>query len=208
MQINQLDKIIVWKASILEQSLSRLGQGIILLSNKSKVLFLSELAKDSLLKNDGLVLHQDRLVALSELDNERLQELIALTISDNLSSKTYTNIYIHRKENLKPYLLLINKIQLGTNAETFEEVILILINDTHANAIHWHERLRSKYNLTKREAILTVLLTEGRTIKEISVVMDIAEATSRQYLKNCYKKMKVQRQHEMVCLALDSSRKR
>lgn len=208
MQINQLDKIIVWKASILEQSLSRLGQGIILLSNKSKVLFLSELAKDSLLKNDGLVLHQDELVALNELDNERLQELIALTICDNLSSKTYTNIYIRRKENLKPYLLLINKIQLGTNAETFEEVILILINDTHANAIHWHERLRSKYNLTKREAILTVLLTEGRTIKEISVVMDIAEATSRQYLKNCYKKMKVQRQHEMVCLALDSFRKR
>lgn len=208
MQINQLVNQPEWAASILEQSLSRLGQGIILLSNESKVLFLSELARDSLLKNDGLLLHQDKLVALSELANVRLQELIALTISHSLSSKTYTSIYIQRKENLKPYLLLINKIQLGTNAETFEEVILILIKDTHANAIHWHERLRSKYNLTNREARLTVLMTEGRNIKEISVVMDIAEATSRQYLKNCYKKMKVQKQHELVCLALDCSRKR
>jgi DNA-binding NarL/FixJ family response regulator len=52
------------------------------------------------------------------------------------------------------------------------------------------------------------LLTEGRNIKEISTVMSIAEDTARQYLKNCFKKMEVNKQHELVCLALDSLRKR
>jgi DNA-binding CsgD family transcriptional regulator len=209
MQINQHGKNLEWRVNVLEHSLSQLGQGIILLSSEGKVLFVTELAKDALLKNDGIVLQQDKLVALIERDNANLQETIALTMNEHLVDKAYKNIYIHRHDALKPYLLLISKIQFDSNGESFEDDgVLILIKDTHANIIYWQERLRSKYSLTKREAYLTVLLTEGRTIKEIGAVMEIAEATARQYLKNCYKKMQVQKQHELVCLALDCSRKR
>lgn len=209
MQINQLGKNPEWRVTVLEKSLSQLGQGIILLSNEGKVLFLTELANEALLKNDGLVLQQDKLVALIERDNAHLQEVIALTVSKNLAYNFYKNIYIHRQETVKPYLLLISKIQLGADSESIDgSGVLILIKDMHANSIYWQERLRSKYDLTKREAHFTVLLTEGRTIKEVSAVMEIAVATARQYLKNCYKKMAVQKQHELVCLALDCSRKR
>lgn len=209
MQINQLGKNPEWRVTVLEKSLSQLGQGIILLSNEGKVLFLTELANEALLKNDGLALQQDKLVALIERDNAHLQEVIALTVSESLAYNFYKNIYIHRQENVKPYLLLISKIQLGADSESIDgSGVLILIKDMHANSIYWQERLRSKYDLTKREAHFTALLTEGRTIKEVSAVMEIAVATARQYLKNCYKKMAVQKQHELVCLALDCSRKR
>lgn len=215
MQNNQLDKNqalennLAWRVNILEQSLGQLGQGIILLSNQGDVLFVTELAKDALIKNDGLSVQNDKLVAVIEHDNTRLQELLKLTIDDEPDSRMYKNLYIHRTEDIRPYLLLISKMRfdiIGT--EQGDDGVLILIKDTHANTVYWQERLKCKYGLTKREASFAVLLTEGRNVMEISQVMHISEDTTRQYLKSCFKKMEVQRQHELVCLALDCSRKR
>lgn len=204
-----LDKNLAWWVNILEQSLSQLGQGIILLSKLGHVLYVTDLAQDAIEQNDGISVLNDKLVAVTEQDNARLQAMLELTNSEVLDSSAYKNLYIHRKENIRPYLLLISKMQL----EAYEDEqavggILILIKDTHANTIYWQERLQSKYGLTKREASFTLLLTEGRNVLEISEVMDISEETARQYLKGSFKKMDVQKQHELVCLALDCSRKR
>lgn len=204
-----LDINLAWRVNILEQSLGQLGQGIILLSNQGKVLFVTELAKDVLIKNDGINVRNDKLVAVIAQDNTRLQEVLKLTIDDAPDSRAYKNLYIHRAENIRPYLLLISKMRFDVvGTDQGDNGVLILIKDTHANTVYWQERLKSKYGLTKREASFVVLLTEGRNVKEISHVMDISEDTTRQYLKSCFKKMEVQKQHELVCLALDCSRKR
>lgn len=204
-----LENNLAWRVNVLEHGLGQLGQGIILLSKQCKVLFVTEVAKDALIKNDGISLHNDQLVALMEQDNTRLQALLALTSDTNLTHSAYKNLYIHRKDDIRPYLLLISKMQFeATGTNHASDGILILIKDTHANTIYWQERLKSKYRLTKREAAFTVLLSEGRNVKEISTVMAISEDTARQYLKSCFKKMAVQKQHELVCLALDCSRKR
>jgi DNA-binding CsgD family transcriptional regulator len=204
-----LDKNLAWRVSVLEQSLGQLGQGIILLSKQGKLLFVTEVAKQALLKNDGIAVQKNKLVAVLEPDNMRLQDMLKLTNIDELDSSGYKNLYIHRKEGIRPYLLLISKIQFDLSDSNHSDYgILILIKDTHANTIHWQERLKCKYGLTKREAYFAVLLSEGRNVKEISTVMDISEETARQYLKVCTKKMDVQKQHELVCLALDYSRKR
>ena len=209
MQNYQLEDNLAWQVNILGQSLSQLGQGIILLSSQGRVLFATQLANEVLVKSDGISVQNDKLVAVIKQDNIRLQELLALTSTDNLCDKSYKNLYIHRKPDLRPYLLLISKMQFDENAASaHSDGILILIKDTHANTLYWQERLKSKYGLTKREASFTVLLTEGRNVKEISEVMNIGEETTRQYLKSCFKKMEVQKQHELVCLALDCSRKR
>jgi DNA-binding CsgD family transcriptional regulator len=205
----ELDKNLARRVNVLEHSLSQLGQGIILLSKQANVLFLTEVAKAAIQKNDGISVHNNKLVALVEQDNTRLQELLELTIRDNPDVPTYKNLYIHRNENIRPYLLLISKMQFDVNvANHNDDGILIIIKDTQANTIHWQERLRSKHKLTKREACFTMLLTEGRNVKEISAIMAISEDTARQYLKSCFKKMEVQKQHELVCMALDCSRKR
>jgi DNA-binding CsgD family transcriptional regulator len=200
---------LAWRVNILEQSLSQLGQGIILLSKLGHVLYVTDLAQEAIAQNDGISVQDDKLVAVIEQDNARLQEMLELTNSEALDPSTYKNLYIHRQDDVKPYLLLISKMQFDADdSNQSVEGILILIKDTHANTIYWQERLKCKYALTKREAHFAVLLTEGRNVKEISTVMDISEETARQYLKACHKKMGVQKQHELVCLALDSARKR
>ncbi len=204
-----LENNLAWRVNILEQSLGQLGQGIILLSKQGKVLFLTEVAKDALIRNDGISLQNDKLVAVIEQDNTRLQGMLQLTIDDMQDDRSYKNLYIHRTEDIRPYLLLISKMRFDVvGAEQGDDGVLILIKDTHANTVYWQERLKSKYGLTKREASFVVPLTEGRNVMEISQVMGISEDTARQYLKSCFKKMQVQKQHELVCLALDCSRKR
>jgi len=192
------------RVSVLERALSQLGQGIILLSDQGDVLFMTDVAQQMVDRNDGLVVKEGALAGVLKADNERLHTMRELALS--LDDQSYKSFYIHRNEQQKPYLLLVSKIALSDAVD--EDGILILMKDTHANAAHWQERLKTVFGLTKREADFVVLLTEGRNIKEISIVMEIAEDTARQYLKNCFKKMEVNKQHELVCLAMDSLRKR
>lgn len=201
----EFDQDLQKRVSVLEVALSQLGQGIILLSKQGRLLFATDVAHEMVQKGDGLTIKDGVLTGVLKADDERLQlmrEKAALS-----DCQSYNSFYIHRNEQKKPYLLLISKMHLGGNNGESDGV-LIIIKDTHANAEHWQERLKTVFGLTNREADFVVLLTEGRNIKEISMVMEIAEDTARQYLKNCFKKMEVNKQHELVCLAMDSLRKR
>lgn len=208
MQQYQLEKPLEWRVKVLEHGLNQLGQGVILLSGQGKVMFLTDVAKNMILKNDGLILKDDVLSAVHTQDNERLQHMLSFTMSNTLQVTPFSNFYIHRKENIKPYLLLMSKFPFEIDSKRNAELALIIIKDMHQNTLFWLERLRNNYHLTNKEANFVVLLTEGRNVKEISMVMNIAECTARQYLKNCFKKMAVQKQHELVGKALDCSRKR
>ncbi|PCI54799.1 MAG: helix-turn-helix transcriptional regulator [Methylophilaceae bacterium] len=208
MQINQFDHDLKKRVSVLEQGLSQLGQGIILLSKSGQVLFSTDVANEMLSSGDGLTVKEGMLMGVLKPDNVRLQHMRGLVLEDSASDENYHSFYIHRNNQQKPYLLLISKMNLDASLTHADDGVLIIIKDTHANAQHWQERMKSLFRLTKREADFVVFLTEGRNIKEISTVMSIAEDTARQYLKNCFKKMEVNKQHELVCLALDSLRKR
>lgn len=201
----EFDQDLQKQVSILERSLSQLGQGIILLSKLGRVLFITDVAGEMVNRADGLFISEGVLTGTLKADDDRLQVMREQALS--LENQSYQSFYIHRQGHKKPYLLLISKMNLGLNV-TESDGVLIIIKDTHANAEYWQERLRTVFGLTNREADFAVLLTEGRNIKEISTVMDIVEDTARQYLKNCFKKMEVNKQHELVRLALDSLRKR
>lgn len=209
MLAKQFDQDLHTRVSVLERGLSQLGQGIILLSKLGHVLFMTNVANEMVRKNDGLSVKGGLLTGVLEQDDNRLQQMRQLALLDSAQEQNYESFYVHRNNQQKPYLLLMSKMDLSANlTAAAEEGVLIIIKDTHANAEYWQERLKSIFGLTKREADFVVLLTEGRNIKEISIVMSIAEDTARQYLKNCFKKMEVNKQHELVCLALDSLRKR
>lgn len=208
MQTYVFDQDLQKRVSVLERGLSQLGQGIILLSKFGRVLFITDVANEMVQKNDGLVIKDGVLTGVLEQDNTRLLHMRELALQHSAQDQNYNSFYIHRNNQQKPYLLLISKMNLGTSLTDTDEGVLIIIKDTHANNEYWQERLKNIFGLTNREADFVVLLTEGRNIKEISCVMDIAEHTARQYLKTSFKKMEVNKQHELVCLALDSLRKR
>ena len=174
----------------MKRGLSQLGQGIILL------------------EKTGLAVKEGCLIGVIDQDNDRLQKMHEIALQDANEDPNYLNFFVHRLSQHKPYLLMMSKIECCENSSGVGECVLIIVKDTHANSAFWQERLKNLFGLTNREAYFAVYLTEGRDIKEISLVIDIAEDTARQYLKNCFKKMNVNKQHELVCLVLDSLRKR
>lgn len=204
---SSVNQSLEWQVTILERGLSQLGQGIILLSEAGEVRFMTDVAKEMVLKKDGLDLVQGLLKAVVKADDVRLQAMREQAADTSVANQRFKSFYIHRNNQKKPYLLIISKMSADQPAADHGG-ILIIIKDTHANAEFWQERLKSAFKLTNREADFVVLLTEGRNIKEIGTVMGIAEDTARQYLKSCFKKMEVNKQHELVCLAMDSLRKR
>lgn len=197
-----------WRIKMLEQGLAHLGQALIIVSSRSEVLFASSAAEVLLKNQHGLRVVNQQLTADLVPDNTRLQNTIKTAIDANHLQDNSISIYIHRNQHPRPYYLSISRMQKQEDERRDGHSVLILIKDLSLNYEFWTDRLSAEFNLSRREVECVVLLTERRSTKEVSEVMGISTETVRQYIKNVFKKMDVQKQHELVSLALEYRRNR
>ncbi len=197
-----------WRIKMLEQGLAHLGQALVIVSSRAEVLFASN-AAEILLKNQyGLAVINQQLTAELVPDNARLQNAIKMAIDTQHTQDNSISIYVHRNQHPRPYYLSISRMQKQEDERRDGHSVLILIKDLSLNYEFWTERLSAEFGLSRREVECVVLLTERRSTKEVSEVMGISTETVRQYIKNVFKKMDVQKQHELVSLALEYRRNR
>lgn len=93
---NQFEHDLKRRVSVLEQGLSQLGQGIILLSKLGHVLFVTDVADGMLQQHDGLTIVDGILVGVLPQDDERLQYMKTATIKESTQEQSYKSFYIHR----------------------------------------------------------------------------------------------------------------
>ncbi len=197
-----------WRIKMLEQGLAHLGQALIIVSNRVEVVFAS-CAAEKLLKNQhGLSVMNNQLTAELAPDNNRLQTAIRTAVDSQHTQDNAISIYIHRTQHPRPYYLSISRMQKQEDERRDGHNVLILVKDLSLNYEFWTDRLSAGFGLSRREVECVVLLTERRSTKEVSEVMGISSETVRQYIKNVFKKMDVQKQHELVSLALEYRRNR
>ncbi len=204
-QSNQDDS---WRIKMLEQGLAHLGQALIIVSSRAEVLFASTAAEVLFKKQHGLSVINQQLIADLQPDNTRLQDAIGTAIDANHTQENSISIYVHRSQHPKPYYLSISRMQKQEDERRDGHTVMILVKDLSLNYEYWTDRLSAEFNLSRREVECVVLLTERRSTAEVSEVMDISTETVRQYIKNVFKKMDVQKQHELVSLALEYRRNR
>lgn len=60
------------------------------------------------------------------------------------------------------------------------------------------QRLRAKFDLTRREAALCILLTRGFTLAQAAIDLGVSGQTARAYLKQIFRKAGVSRQSELI----------
>ena len=197
-----------WCIKMLEQGLAHLGQALIIVSSRAEVLFASNAAEILLKNQHGLTVVNQKLTAELAPDNLRLQQAISAAIDAQHSQDNAISIYIHRTQHPRPYYLSISRMQKQLDERRDGHSVLMLIKDLSLNYEFWTERLSAEFGLSRREVECVVLLTERRSAKEVSEVMGISAETVRQYIKNVFKKMDVQKQHELVSLALEYRRNR
>lgn len=204
-QSNQDDS---WRIKMLEQGLAHLGQALIIVSSRAEVLFASGAAEVLLKNQHGLSVINQQLIADLLPDNTRLQNAIRTAIDANHTQENSISLYIHRSQHPKPYYLSISRMQKQEDERRDGHTVMILVKDLSLNYEYWTDRLSAEFNLSRREVECVVLLTERRSTAEVSEVMGISTETVRQYIKNVFKKMDVQKQHELVSLALEYRRNR
>ncbi|PPC86638.1 MAG: helix-turn-helix transcriptional regulator [Methylotenera sp.] len=197
-----------WRIKMLEQGLAHLGQALVIVSSRAEVLFASHAAEILLKNQNGLAVINQQLTAELPLDNVRLQNAINTAIDAQHTQDNSISIYIHRNQHPRPYYLSISRMQKQDDERRDGHSVMILIKDLSLNYEFWTERLSAEFGLSRREVECVVLLTERRSAKEVSEVMNISTETVRQYIKNVFKKMDVQKQHELVSLALEYRRNR
>ncbi len=208
MDSTQSNQDMSWRIKMLEQGLAHLGQALIIVSSRAEVLFASHAAQKLLDKKNGLRVVNQQLAAELMPDNVRLQDAIRAAIDTQYSQHNAISIYIHRTQHPRPYYLSICRMHKQEDERRDGHTVLILVKDLSLNYEYWTERLSAEFNLSRREVECVVLLTERRSSKEVSEVMGISTETVRQYIKNVFKKMDVQKQHELVSLALEYRRNR
>ncbi len=197
-----------WRVNMLEQGLAHLGQALVIVSSRAEVLFASNAAEILLKNQNGLAVINQQLTAELPPDNVRLQNAINTAIDAQHTQDNSMSIYIHRNQHPRPYYLSISRMQKQADERRDGHSVMILIKDLSLNYEFWTERLSAEFGLSRREVECVVLLTERRSTKEVSEVMGISTETVRQYIKNVFKKMDVQKQHELVSLALEYRRNR
>lgn len=197
-----------WRVKMLEQGLAHLGQALVIVSSRAEVLFASHAAEILLKNQNGLAVINQQLTAELPPDNVRLQNAINIAIDAQHTQDNSISIYIHRNQHPRPYYLSISRMQKQADERRDGHNVMILIKDLSLNYEFWTERLSAEFGLSRREVECVVLLTERRSAKEVSEVMNISTETVRQYIKNVFKKMDVQKQHELVSLALEYRRNR
>ncbi|PPD56165.1 MAG: helix-turn-helix transcriptional regulator [Methylotenera sp.] len=197
-----------WRIKMLEQGLAHLGQALVIVSSRAEVLFASHAAEILLKNQNGLAVINQQLTAELPPDNVRLQNAINTAIDAQHTQDNSISIYIHRNQHPRPYYLSISRMQKQADERRDGHSVMILIKDLSLNYEFWTERLSAEFGLSRREVECVVLLTERRSAKEVSEVMNISTETVRQYIKNVFKKMDVQKQHELVSLALEYRRNR
>lgn len=197
-----------WREKILEQGLAQLGQAMLIVSGRAEVLFASMAAEQLLANQNGLKVVDNHLLAELTPDNVRLQKAIVSVISSKNLQQNTISLYIHRKQQPRPYHLSVSRMTRQINERRDGYSALILIKDLNLNYDHWSDRLKEEFHLSPREIECVVLLTERRDVLEIAEVMEVCVETVRQYVKNAFKKMDVQKQHELVSLALEYRRNR
>lgn len=197
-----------WREKILEQGLAQLGMAVMILSGRGEVLYATKAAENLLANQNGLKILDNHLIADLAPDNVRLQNAIASATDPLHHQMNAISLYVHRDQQPKPYHLSVSRMQNQEGERRDSHHVLLLIKDLNLNYGHWTERLKEEFNLSPREIECVILLTERRDVHELAEVMGVSVETIRQFIKNIYKKMDVQKQHELVSLALEYRRNR
>ena len=104
-----------WREKILEQGLAQLGQAMLIVSGRAEVLFASIAAEQLLTNQNGLKVVDNHLLAELPPDNVRLQKAIVSVISSKNLQQNTISLYIHRKQQPKPYHLSVSRMTRQIN---------------------------------------------------------------------------------------------
>ena len=183
--------------------------GIVLLNQQGRVVFMNAAAARMMNERDGLEMAGRDLRCRDVATTTRLRTLIggALAPIDG-HGNAGGHILVRRTSRRRPYSLLVSRLGIDSQRlpEAADAVAMISIAVTDSARAPDESVLQSLLGLTPAEAKLTRLLADGQSLAQSGTLLGIRPQTARSRLKTIFEKTRTSRQGELVALVYRTAR--
>ena len=195
-------------------TVNRMLVGMVSYAQDGRIIESSEEARRILGEKDGIWLTGDTLCVDSSQESRELQRMIrqALSGTERIDSDhadgpgVVEAMSITRPSGRAKLGVLVRTIPMGEYSESKQRpAVVVFLRDPESNAAQPSQELvRRLFGLTRMEAQLAMLLTEGLTLDEAAEQMNVRRNTARTHLRSIFCKTGVTRQTMLVRLMLNS----
>lgn len=192
-------------------TINRMLLGIVSFTQTGQILEMNQEAKRILGEKDGIRLSGNTLTADSVQEGRELQRMLKQAFAEHPSEQeegpgVVQALSITRPSGRAKLGVLIRAIPLGQWSESRQRpgTVVFLRDPESSGAQPSQELVRRLFGLTRMEAQLALLLTEGLTLDEAAEQMNVRRNTARTHLRSIFSKTGVTRQTMLVRLLLNS----
>lgn len=190
-------------------TVNRMLLGIVSIAENGDILETNQEARRILNEKDGIWLSGNAISVDSGHEGREFQRLLKQVLAGTPGDKgpgVVEAMSITRPSGRSKLGVLMKAIPIGRWSEArHRPAVAVFLRDPEANpAQPSHELVRRLFGLTRMEAALAVLLTEGFTLDEAAEKMNVRRNTARTHLRSIFCKTGVTRQTMLVRLLLNS----
>ncbi len=185
--------------------LDRNPQAVFLFDDHGHFTVGNRAAEELIAGADGVGIDDCRLTLHRRPDNNRLQDLIASVLSNELDPTTTRGglLAAPRPSGKRSYSLLVSPLAplaFSLGAPRFAGCVVIA--DPELRPLASDQHLGALYGLTAAEARLAVRIVAGETLRAAATQLGITYATARTTLACIFRKTGTRRQSELVAMIL------
>jgi DNA-binding CsgD family transcriptional regulator len=187
------------RAGMVSGALDCLAHGVVFVDQSGLPIWLNKRAEEIIDCSDALGLSAAGLVGHRPTDTRSLRELI----KEAVSAGTQGLLPISRDDNLRPLLLTaiplkpIGNLNAGSNDFARGVVFISDPDRTDSPSI---ESLRRAFDLTYREAQVTIAIAHGHGLQAAADTLGVALTTARSQLQQAFSKTGTSHQAELAAL--------
>ena len=185
-----------------EQALDAFERAVFGADGTGRILFSNQAAGKLVAQEDGLSIHNKHLVASLPAQNAELKSLLREAAVSGAGFSRAGATLVNRKSGKPPFRLTFMPYASNLLRHIPALTTLIFVDDPTVKASSRSAVLRALFRLSPTEARLVDLLASGASLAEASESLKMSAETARFHLKSIFRKTGVNRQVELVRLAL------
>jgi len=190
-----------------ENALDMLPTGVIFFDCKGEIVLMNRSAAACVAERDGLLLTRSVLRAEVATESSALQKTIQQAAATSSRNGVWAGgIVLVSRRARPPLQLQITPIRNSTVPVSQRVAALAFINDPLRTQRPEQGILRAVYGLSAAECRVALLLSDGKSPREICNTVGVTENTVRSQIKSIFSKTGVSRQSELVRLLIGHAR--
>jgi DNA-binding CsgD family transcriptional regulator/PAS domain-containing protein len=185
--------------------LDQLRHGVIVVNDRGRVVFANRAARAIVAQHDGLTIAADGLTASAYADRLKLRSLLdeAVRTSAGQGFGAGGAMALTRPSLKRPFFVLVTPLPLALDSGDTSGLATVFVSDPEAQAATVEESARRLHGLTASEARVADALVAMGSLEQAGDILRISRETARSHLRSIYRKMRVNRQADLIRQLID-----